>query len=129
MNQPAPRELCEKLQTMGCVSESDWFYPANDPDRVEPICYEQLIFDSGSPKIFCFEQNDFTGATERARENSIIAFGDGPVNDDCPACAGKPEDLDGHLMSAFDFHRHAMIDLPWTERISWFEYLEREMRK
>ena len=115
-----PRELCEKLQKLGCKSESESFY----------ICGK--VHDRQSD-IQMFSQNDLTGCHPQARENAKIVWGDGKQFY-CPCCEqseppyesqehnGNEEDCFNYKL--FYYHRHVMIDAPDAE-----EYLKETMKE
>lgn len=137
MNQPAPEELCKKLESMGCVSESGLFWPKQKSD--EPITAYEAGDTSQDVECGAFLQNDFTGATERAVSNMAIAIGasafvlmgefttaSGVTEAPCPVCdATEPDRAE---ISNVNFHRHAMIDC-YKMGETWFQYLDRMMKK
>ena len=100
------RELCEKLQKLGCKGESDlgfveyngnWFpaYMASDEDNRKLIPV--------------FSQNDFTGCHEQAKDNAKIVWGNGES---------------GVWRHEYIRLRHAMIEAPDAE-----EYLKETMKR
>lgn len=66
-----PRELCEKLEKIGCKSESENFYvPAHV--STHPLYNLELEYvnkEDLEKSIPAFYQNDITGCHEQAREN------------------------------------------------------------
>lgn len=125
MNQPAPRELCEKLQAMGCVGESDFFY---DPETSE-ICWgpsDKSNLEIGFIQVYF--QNDFTGATERAEENSRKAWGERSIFLSFKNDYDREQDVEVKIFfPAYITHRMNIIGCHLGGE-EWFQYLERTMR-
>lgn len=117
----APRELCEKLEAMGCKSDSAFYYSGNKDFSEEWIVLPRVCFarEDLPFKTQAFTQNDFTGATEQARKNAEIVWPD--------ILDPSSEDADGNYTEVLEQPskelRHAMIDSD-----NWVEYLERTMR-
>lgn len=138
MNQPAPRELCEKLQAMGCVSESGWGWPDNMLEEKSPVYLGRYA----PGDIQAFFQNDFTGATERADENckivwpgdfkktyskipdGLIIFAEMEKVESCWPCEWK-------MFKSLMIECHRERDrVKFVEKgEAWFEFLERTMKK
>ena len=125
MNEPASREFSEKLQKMGCVSQSTYYWFRDNTDGIDKITNlprDFMISISGGkvddPNIRVFEQNDFTGATEQARENARIVWG----------AAAEGNDVAENIRYKYGstYHRHSMIDHTATP---WWQYIERTMRE
>ena len=150
MFEPAPRELCEILQKMGCVSESSdmggfywtffeirtpqWdieYFNPEDPESYSKIqCYN--IFKLNAIPVFF--QNDFTGATELANENSHIVF-EGPFV--CALCFEGTEDKKCSCVLRYSsdvwvhwipFHQAKRIQMIELRQERWFEFLKRTMK-
>ena len=115
------KELSQRLQAMGCKSESSYifkfynghFYPFHDG-------YDPEGHNIGITGVGCFISQDFIGPSEQARENARIVFGDDIIpsimmNSLCPFC--------GKTCSYKQFHksRHILIDLPEAE---FWPYIE-----
>ena len=124
MNEYAPKELCARLEKMGCKSNSGYRYD------VEDRLGNTYIYGEGV--VEAFEQNDFTGATEQARENSRIVFD--PENFmRCKECGYEGADWshrckgeNTRIVSVLWHRRHSMIE---NTDGKWFDYLERKMNK
>lgn len=120
MTQFAPKELCEKLQAMGCKSESDFIWapqksPAGSIDYI-------LIYRFGeSSMTAALTQNDFTGATDQARQNAKIVWGESSYNG---VKYLTDDNYSTDCMTNVESHRHAMIDSK-----DWVKYLEQTMKK
>lgn len=100
------RELSEKLQAMGCKSESGFRYtlkPDGDGHLVMTLSYWGwlLIPKGDSP---AFYQNDFTGCHKQAWKNAKIAW-DNPGDGDL-----------GNNPDGPDIFRHNMIDSDDAEK-------------
>lgn len=133
-----PRELCEKLVKLGCVSESRmyWGRLICEPDSVKDSVWFDVEYSGGlilkriapygladgmnvfNPKrnmIFCvpiFIEQDFTGCSEIARENAVKRWGavHTQPNSGSPICLTCGcLDFKNHSTCAEHF-RHAMID-------------------
>lgn len=114
-----PRELCERLEKLGCKSESGYWWIKNYDGtwRTKPEYRSLLRVYSPASKGFyvpAYYQNDFTGCSEQARENAKIRWGyhyvcrfSGKEPDHCGCCDDYCQ-----AQPAFGFHRHAMIDAP-----------------
>lgn len=147
MNQLAPIELCEKLQLMGCVSESGFYYQGFE--NSEKGIWFELLEESkcfpGLIKYYAFCQNDFTGATEQSHENARLVWGTEPFSIfnidiiDCsyPSISNyESKDEDEPSDEAWIIHRHIMVDLhlsnirepEYSKYKNWHEYLEGTMR-
>lgn len=131
MNEPAPKELCEKLQAMGCLQESGLWWPSKQfasgdisPTRLIPTMPDAWYLEGGW--IRAFFQNDFTGATEQAIKNSRIFCKDGFLDsyEGCPVCdATEP---DRGAIPRYISLRHEIVDYSDGP---WWQMLERTMRK
>lgn len=75
----APLELCKKLVELGCKSESG-FHWCHYFKREGGLNFNSLCVHEELP-IPIFEQNDFTGCHEQARENAKLVWGDMKVMD------------------------------------------------
>lgn len=121
-NQFAPRELCERLQKVGCVSESG-FYWEKYPTLEDQVVYGDFLPFVEPDKTFAFVQNDFTGATLQARKNAEIVWrcSDVPIR----MYAAPPGVMAiGHPIS----YAHSMIGIDLSKE-TWWQYLERTMKK
>ena len=141
MNQPAPRELCEKLQEMGCVSESGLLWSVSKNMKTGEIIEAIVLAESHFPFSFrmryfdevlehiedcpLFVQNDFTGATERARKNASLFCkatkwmpGSGRYLHECSYSTDA--------LDITDQLRHRLIDL---HSQTWFNFLESLVQK
>lgn len=147
-----PRELCERLQAMGCKSESGYCWGvyrlgySKESEDWRPL-YTKLDSFFQIPEIVdphwkhysleflsCFSQNDFTGCHAQAHENARLVWGSRYVNKNgykcpccndykCPCCEAFSRDWD-EIMMAYEFHRHAMINAPDAAK-----YLEETMEE
>lgn len=98
----APKELCKKLEGMGCKSESDFYYSRYEPQMTEPF-YKDSRTEHIARLFYAFTIEDFIGTHEQAKENARIVWG-----------LQWPETY----MSC----RHDMID-----SADWVKYLEETM--
>jgi len=81
------RELCEKLQKLGCKSEN-WFY-WNVPMSQSILRPSYLPNSTGrTDAIPAFSQNDFTGCHEQAWQNAEIVWGNYDVKQHDFCCHG-----------------------------------------
>lgn len=101
-----PRELCQKLMEMGCVSESGFYWYEFKDGRLLVGREVEDFYVEYEPKKLCqaFCQNDFTGCTERARENAKKRWGVVEYGGDFRE-AGPSETTELWILK-----RHAMID-------------------
>lgn len=121
------RELCERLQELGCKSDSSdqvWFYDqeaykSHDSDWF--LDYRHTVDDcyGDVPTIPVFSQNDFTGCHQQAKENAKLVWGATCPENPCPT-----GDDDRPHEWVWGNHRHAMIDATDAE-----EYLKETMRE
>lgn len=112
----APKDLCEKLQKMGCVSESGFYWTRFG------IIHEKDLGDAPERRhAYAFDQNDFTGSTWRARQNSEIAWTEEPTN------YIETVGFDCRLYN-WEFRRVEMIFISPREEY-WWHYLQRTMRE
>ncbi len=122
------RELSQKLQDMGCKSESgflfspkEWGYPDYDSYSIDLADIKRRI---SLGCVQAFTPYDFCGPSETARKNAEMVFGsgkliehqtwEGPVKnydwgifDGVPTISGGPK---------WKMLRHRMIDLPEEEQ-------------
>jgi len=148
----APRELCEKLQKMGCKSEN---WPSHTYMLFKPTKNETADERWRDSDDFCnseisptdsmrlsgyrlykelpkFSQNDFTGCHEQAMKNAKLIF---PVSYVCSKC-GLPFDqkvtddlpclpTGNHSFATSErfYARHAMIDSD-----DWVKFLEESLK-
>ncbi len=114
------RELSERLASLGCKSESGYFWVLHSYSNTWVLHHGA---DIGAEhltelKIFAFYQKDFTGCHPQARENAKIAWGKfNVVFGACHIC------INNKLEPAYLYHRKKMIDAPDAEK-----YLEETMR-
>ncbi len=153
MNEPAPREICQKLMRLGCGGDMRSFWVKKDGELIVwvspvPLNFFNLPEEHRLSNVQVFFQNDFTGATEQADDNLKILFGNDShisFNDSfygriCKICRAY---LDGEDARAgyeddrgacWEFMKRQLIQ---THRISyrrekaeiWWQYLERTMKR
>lgn len=97
------RENCDKLKKLGCVSELGFVWSVYET----PICiidptYVVYHDEDNTP---AFIEQDFTGSSNQAKENAKKRWGDKHIGG-----------TDRHVYpTAYEWHRHAMIDAPDAE--------------
>lgn len=117
------KSLSQKLQNMGCVSESGFYWVGSE------VQYLGYIASRGdftpNPKLtpYSLSPYDFCGPSETARKNAEIRWPgkfmlykcvDGKMyREGCPVC-GHITASGGYLEALY--HRHKMIDLPEEEQ-------------
>jgi len=131
----APRELCEKLEKLGCKSENDFVYVCGKKLKNKVVIDAWILFLKDSAiymdrKITAFSQNDFTGCHKKARENAKLVWGNDNV---CKECGsefqydyekGKACSRCGDKrVFRFEFYRYKMIDSE-----DWIKFIEDSLK-
>lgn len=110
------RELCEKLQKLGCKSEEPSFWWTTYPYPISTDACRKVKEYMGFKAFF---QNDFTGCHEQALENAKIVW-----SDEMLITEDSYTGVSNFSSERWHWCRHSMIDSTDAE-----EYLKETMAK
>lgn len=125
----APRELCERLQKLGCMTESGFYWQKGWEGQRDLLVYRNpdcslCTFEPFQDKFVpAFFQNDFTGATEQADDNLKKALS---IRTEVTIEENKPL-LDTIRSQVVIQAKHILIDCH-KKGFVWWQYLERTMK-
>lgn len=114
------RETSERLEKLGCKSESRHYYDCNGETR--QLGHRCTKAQCKSLHTDTSWQNDLTGCHPQARENARLVWGYKLVFGGVD-CLIFEEYEDSGYIPAWQYHRHAMIDAPDAEK-----YLEETLK-
>lgn len=130
MSKFAPKELCEKLQSLGCTTDSYMIWVSDavlqTPVLTHSANLTYLECCGGKFLAVAFYQNDFTGADVEADENCKKVWGEQMVLGHLPEFGHGTSP--SFYADAWAFHRHVLLEIHRNDMV-WWEYLERTMVK